>query len=231
MSFCGKESIMNAFSFPICRRSARPSAGFTLVELLVVIAVVGMIVALAVPSIEPMMKGSKLTTAADDLRFRLSGYRQQAVTENQPIEIRFLKFVDTSVPGGREAYRAYVAGRLRQKQTTTGSGEFVFDPIGNVVRLPDGVVISSLPEFSSIVHDEKLRHGIHDLPVGDQMTSQFASFTFRPDGSTDSPKRAGDLWFVTLVNERDDTAGNTAPDNFISLAVDAYNGSIRVYSR
>jgi uncharacterized protein (TIGR02596 family) len=194
--------------------------------------VIGLIVALAVPTIEPMMKGSKLTTAADDLRFKLSAYRQRAVTENMAIEVRFLNYVDTTIPGGREAYRAYVAGRLRLKHGSGSSqSTFIFEPIDNLGRLPDGVVVSSIPEFSSVVHSDKVRRGTHDLPVGEQSNCKFASFTFRPDGSTDLPKRAGDLWYFTLVNERDDAGGNASPDNFVTLAVDAYNGTVRSYTR
>ncbi|MGI8605126.1 MAG: Verru_Chthon cassette protein D [Verrucomicrobiales bacterium] len=212
-------------------RRAKGRGGFTLVELLVVIAVIGMVVVLAVPTIEPMMKGSKLTAAADDLRFKLSGYRQRCVAENRPIEVRFLKFIDTAVPGGRNAYRAYVAGRFRQERKSSGDGAFVFEPIDNVVRLPEGVVISSIPEFSTVVHNDQVRHGTHELPVADQPNAEFASFAFRPDGSTDLPKRAGDIWFLTIMTERDDVAGAPSPDNFITLAIDAYNGSVRSYSR
>lgn len=212
----------------------RVRAGFTLVELLVVMAVIGMIVALAIPSIEPMMKGSKLTTAADDLRFRLSGYRQRAVTENQPVEIRFLKFIDTSVPGGREAYRGYVAGRFRPARESggnTGALRFIFEPIDNVVRLPEGVVLSSIPEMATMLHHNDVRRGTHPYPIEGQENVEFAGFSFRPDGSTDLPKRAGDIWFVTLMHERDDIGNNASPDNFITLAVDSFNGAVRTYTR
>lgn len=204
---------------------------FTLVELLVVIAVIALIVGMAVPALEPMMKGSKLTTASDDLRFTLNAYRQQAIAENKPIEIRFLKFIDTSSPSRHEAFRAFVAGRFRQQKDAEGGGRFVFEPIGNIRKLPDGVVLSSQERMSSLLASPKVRRGTHELPVQGQTEVPFVSFTFRPDGSTDLPKRAGDIWFVTIVQERDDENANTNPDNFVTLCIDAFNGAIRPYMR
>ncbi len=212
-------------------RRLKRALGFTLVELLVVVAVIALIVGLAVPSLEPMMKGSKLTTGSDNLRFALSAYRQQAIAENKPIEIRFLKFIDPGSPGRHDAFRAFVPGRFRQERDVDGAGRFVFDPIGNVQKLPEGVVLSSQESLSSFLTSNKVRKGLHELPVQGQMELPFVSFTFRPNGSTDLPKRAGDTWFFTLVLERDDEQANNNPDNFVTLAVDAFNGSIRAYTR
>lgn len=211
------------------RRAAR--SAFTLVELLVVIAVIALIAGLAVPAIEPMMKGSKLTTASDNVKFNMAAWRQQAIAENSPIEIRFLRYVDPTVPGQREAYRGYQAGRFRQKRSDGGGGDFVFDPIGNVQKLPDGIVFSSQELMSSLLTSEKVREGSHEFLVEGQDQLPFKSFSFRPDGSTELPKRAGDAWFVTIVQERDDETANTNPDNFVTLQIDAFNGSVRSYTR
>jgi uncharacterized protein (TIGR02596 family) len=213
----------------LARRSS--AAAFTLVELLVVIAIIGMIVAIAVPTIEPMMKGSKLTTAADTLRFRLTEYRQKAIAENSPIEIRFLKFIDPTVPGRHEAFRGYIAGRFRQEKRESGGGAFIFEPLDRLEKLPEGLVFASLTEQSTILHSDKIRKGTHPFMVEGQENLPYVSFTFRPDGSTDLPKRAGDIWCLTLIAERFDLQANPNPDNFITMVIDAFNGAVRVYTR
>lgn len=205
--------------------------GFTLVELLVVVAVIAMIVGLAVPAVEPMMKGSKLTTASDNLRFNLSSWRQQAIAENEPIEVRFIRFIDPTTPGLHEAFRGYQAGRFRQSRGEDGGGKFEFEPIGRLYKLPDGVVFSSLEQMSTLLYSEKVRKGTHDFPVEGQSDMQFKSFTFRPDGSTELPKRAGDTWYLTIVQERDDIQANPNPDNFVTIQIDQFNGTLRSYTR
>lgn len=215
---------------PPCR-SDRARTAFTLVELLVVIAVIALIAGLAVPAIEPMMKGSKLTTSADNVKFSLAAWRQQAIAENSPIEVRFLSYIDPTVPGQREAYRGYQAGRFRQKKKEGGAGDFVFDPLGNVQKLPEGIVFSSQDQMSSLLTSEKVRKGSHEFLVEGQDNLPFKSFSFRPDGSTELPKRAGDTWFLSIVQERDDEQASMNPDNFVTLQIDAFNGSVRSYTR
>lgn len=229
MTFHPTAALVPAGRPPRPRRAAR--AAFTLVELLVVIAVIALIAGLAVPAIEPMMKGSKVTTSSDNLKYNLAAWRQQAIAENSPIEVRFLTYTDPTVPGQREAFRGYQAGRFRQKKSDSGTGDFIFDPIGNVQKLPEGIVFSSQEQMSSLLTGNKVRKGNHEFLVEGQNNLPFKSFSFRPDGSTELPKRAGDTWYLTIVQERDDEQANQNPDNFVTLQIDAFNGSVRSYTR
>ena len=57
--------------------------GFTLTEMLVVLAIVGLIVGLALPALTGVLKGSKLTQAADQSESSF------AISERVPIWVKF----------------------------------------------------------------------------------------------------------------------------------------------
>lgn len=211
----------------------RRPAAFSLVEIMIVMVIIAVVLALAIPSIEPMMKGSKLTTAADNFRFRLSEARARAIADNRAVQIRLLKFDDRSMPGEKEYFQAFQAGRFQARKDADGNdtSTFIFEPIGGVVRLPDGIAINSQKTLSSLINDDRIPERSFDLDIGGNDSVKYRAFTFRPDGSTDLPKRAGDIWFFTLTQFRDEDQGNTSPDNFITLMVDAYNGLVKLYQR
>jgi uncharacterized protein (TIGR02596 family) len=206
-------------------------AAFTLVELLVVMAVIGLVMGMAVPVLNSMNKGSKLTATADTLRFNLSEFRALAIAENIPIEVRFLKSSDAATAGERKII-GYQAGRYESiRQPGSSNVVFEFKPASESVRLAEGVVISENPTLSTLVTDSRLTRGNHEYRFADEESPEFVSFTFRPDGSTNLSKRLGDIWFLTLLEELEENKGSSIPDNFHTLTVDAYNGNIKSFQR
>ncbi len=208
-------------------QTRRHLRAFTLVEMLVVAAIIGLIMAIAVPAIEPMMRGSKLTTAADDVRYRLAEARQTAIAESKPVEVRFLKYIDPTLPVGSPAYfRAFQIGRFELNQQQSA---FEFTPLNKRETLPSGVVFSDNLDFSSLLRKDEVGGGSWRPPGADSQEMEYVSFTFRPDGSTNLPKRSGDIWFITVLTQRDAEGQNTAPNNFITLMLDPFTGGIRTF--
>ncbi len=63
----------------------RTEQGFTLVELLITVAVLGILTALAVPSFREMMDRNAVTTTANDLLSSILLARSEAVKREQPV--------------------------------------------------------------------------------------------------------------------------------------------------
>lgn len=63
---------------------ARQRRAFTLLELILVLAVIAMIMAAAVPSIQAMLDDARLQEAADTLRSRFAEARAHAIEEGRP---------------------------------------------------------------------------------------------------------------------------------------------------
>ena len=61
-----------------------PRHGFTLLEVLLVLAIIVMLTAMAYPSIEAMYADARLTAAADQIRARWADARTKAIEEGRP---------------------------------------------------------------------------------------------------------------------------------------------------
>jgi prepilin-type N-terminal cleavage/methylation domain-containing protein len=72
----------------VAMRYAR-AAGFSLVELLIVVALVAMVTAMAVPTIAAGMRRYTLMTASQQVASTIRSARLQAVTKNRTMRIRF----------------------------------------------------------------------------------------------------------------------------------------------
>ncbi|MBU0994757.1 MAG: GspH/FimT family pseudopilin [Proteobacteria bacterium] len=84
------------------------AAGFTLVELMVVIAIFAILTAIAVPNVSAWLASHRLSSSARDVYSMLQLSRLKAVKENANVCISFnstgyMSFVDSGVGGGGES--------------------------------------------------------------------------------------------------------------------------------
>jgi type IV fimbrial biogenesis protein FimT len=65
----------------------RAQAGFTLLELMVVVAIVGLLMAVAVPAMGDFIRNGRITAAANDVMAALHFTRSEAIKRRQPVTL------------------------------------------------------------------------------------------------------------------------------------------------
>lgn len=118
----------------------RKQAGFTLIELMVTIAVLAVIVTLAVPSFQDTINSNRLTSAANETSAVLQGARMEAVRLNKAIVV-----CPTNVPDSGAATCA--ANNATAQNAARGLIAMVGGGGATIRRMtfPEGVV----PRFSA----------------------------------------------------------------------------------
>jgi len=208
--------------------SYRSKHAFSLIELLVVIAIIAIIGAFAVPAAGQLLKGSSLTQAANSLTDQTATARQQALTRNRSVEVRFYSFADPELPGDVAQYRAL------QYFEITDSG--IPNPTGKFVRFPDTVIMNSDSTLSSVLGSLTAKQpGANDpdLPRGVAKNYTYVAFRYQPDGSTSLSPTGGPsngLWFITvhLLSDLGRAQGGNPPPNFFTWMVDPVSGSTKI---
>lgn len=157
-------------------------AGFTLLELMVVIAVMAVLLGLTVPAFQGLGRGSRARTTAFQLNNAMSLARQLAITTRQDVHVLF---PDSAVnyPAGSEnlAYSAFAVYGVRDRY------------VGEWRKLPPGVVFHdtykpSADKVASEPFNVFLQTGTNYLkyvafPAITSPTQGMMALTFRADGA------------------------------------------------
>ncbi len=208
---------------------------FTLVDLLVVVAIIGIIAGFGVPYLISAIKGSQLSQSVSMVKDQISLARQTALTKNQTIELRFYRFGNNLVPG--ENPDQPTTGQFRAIQTFTIAENGVALPADKVNMLPDTIIVNPGKELSSLIGAESQKAGGDfkkpgptdpELPRGVKDKYEYVSFRINPDGTTNL--KPSEVWFATFHTLQDlqKTASNTKPPpNFVTLQIDPVTSSIK----
>lgn len=110
--------------------------GFTLVELLVVLAIAVMLVALAAPVISRSLPGAELKTAASDVAGGLRRVQSQAIVTNREAVFQ-IDVASRRAVVGSEA-RALALPRDLRLNVVVGDTEVANSEVGGIRFFPDG---------------------------------------------------------------------------------------------
>jgi len=226
--------------------------GFSLIELMVVIFIIGIIAAFVVPAMPTILKGSQIAQGSQILADQLSLARQYALSKNHPVEVRLIRYADPEVPGevvggasspSNGAYRAIqILETLDAVDTSSGTQDFVRVPLDKPQLLPQAIVlnkgklstiISEATSFPNVPSQNIAGPKDPQLPRGIGTQYDYVWFRFMPDGSTNLPARStSDLngaWCITLLNINDPPNSNTPPANFFTIQIDPVSGSMKQF--
>ncbi len=197
--------------------------GFTLIEMLVVLSIVGLLLAISVPSTLSIANGLELSQTAATVAGKLQSARHHALASNHPVEVRFYQ-LSGDLPGGQS--------RLGALRTFAQEQDGTLRPLEALFWLPESVAATDDPVLSPMldISNTGLHTGVEpQIPTGSGREDvEYIAFRFRPDGSTDLPDGSTQKYYFTLVQIQDLETSAAALSNFATIQVDPVNGNVRV---
>jgi len=204
--------------------------GFSLLELLAAVVVMLVLMALLAPAVSSVLGGNQLTRAGQTAIGQLALARQLAISRNQLVEVRFLRYEDANSGEAIES-----TGRYRAVQLMGISERGTAEDLGKLQELPSSICIDPGSTLSSMIASGAAPPTVPTLATGATLGSvprlgtaySAISFRFRPDGSTNLPKTGN--WFFTLLSTNQPGDSSQPPDNFFTVQIDPVNGNVKSF--
>jgi uncharacterized protein (TIGR02596 family) len=193
---------------------------FTLIELLVVISIVAMLLALSAPYLFATIQATKLTSAGDELLFKLSHAGQLSKTQSRPVEIRFYSWTENGVEACR-AYQIYYHGETNAA-STPAEAAVMFEKNGVLIPLDHLSPLLSQGASSSEVFDA-------DNAQLDGRNAKYRRIVLYPDGTTsiESVLKRSSLTLVQDNYIESSDASNLG--NFYTIQIDPVASTLTSY--
>ncbi len=223
--------------------------GFTLIEMLIVIVVIGLLIVLATPALNGTMQGNRLSSAGQNLLGRLSEAQQMCSALNKTVEVRFYNYTNPDNPSLGDQFYSYQFFVLETKTSATGA---VTEEL-RILSSPYEVGITTLicsaqidsKEASPLLPISKLvpdGTGSAESPkYFKKASAKYVALRFSPDGKvrriSTNQTATGNVFvqeelslpdaYLTVVPDNK-ASGGTVP-NFFSVQIDPYGGHARFY--
>lgn len=194
-------------------KSRHPSRAFTLVELLAVVAILGVLMTLALPTLSSLLDSSNLARGGQVIADQINLARQIASARNTAVEVRLFKLPsqDTEGYGAVQLWSGDATGNPR--------------PASRLATLPEGIVVSPVTAVSQAF--AKMPSSTMPAGTGALADASYRFFQVRPSGVVTPVMDMADS-YLTVVLAR--SATNSAlPKNYVTIQINPLTATPLVY--
>jgi len=202
------------------RRVPATDAGFSLIELLAVVALMGLLIVMVVPSVGGIMGGARLTQTGNLLVDEINQAHMLALARSKPCEVWFLRMPSAS--GGAVAYRGFRSRLLEPDGSTRW--------VTRLQRLPEPLVISPSAARSNSIGGQTPQ-SVTDAPG----ITGGVGIRIYPNGRAEALNPTGDLdlntpLFFTIGKEAEvGDGGDSLPSSYITIQVLPRNARVTLF--